>query len=73
MAGRQPRLTQAMLDSATEKYAVGAYLHHFQKYGVGADVFEDSFAVLQRVIDDYETPGATWPLGGQGAVLVSAW
>eukprot|EP00667_Euglena_gracilis_P007806 EG_transcript_7888 len=48
---------QAMLDSATEKYAVGAYLHHFQKYGVGADVFEDSFAVLQRVIDDYENLG----------------
>ena len=44
---------QAVLAQAAEQYGAGAYLHHFAKYGVEGDTFEDSFTVLQRVLQDY--------------------
>jgi len=44
---------QAVLDRAVEKWTTGAYVHHFGKYGVEADTFQDAFTVTQRVIDDY--------------------
>ncbi len=40
---------------AWTKYQSGAYLHHYEKYGVSASDFQSAFVDIERVIYDYKS------------------
>jgi hypothetical protein len=47
-------LLQKALETGQQMAAVGAYLHHYARFGVGKDQMEEAFARVAAIVRSYE-------------------
>jgi hypothetical protein len=44
---------ETLYQQAVEKFEMGAYLHHYAKYGIQVDDFVETFEGIQTICDNY--------------------